>query len=116
MSKIIVAVSTSYLAEDTVMSLLKGGFVAKVARISYNVHRGLPMMEEPNKYPLILEGTLGNSPLQVHVTSVTAGYGGTGPLTMVDLLNAAGFMFDKNDILTPKYADYSGQIDLTYYR
>ena len=116
MSRIIVEASSSYVAEDAVMALLKGRFVAKTARISYNLNKGLPPIENPDKYPLILDGMLGLSPVSVYVTSVTAGYGGTGPHAMVDILKAAGFKFDEDDILTARYANSSEQIDLTYTR
>jgi len=116
MSRIIVEASSSYLAEDTVKALLKSGFVANSARISYNPSRGLPPFEDTDKYPLILEGKLGFSSVHIHVTSVTAGYGGTGPNAMVDILKAAGFKFEESDILTNKLADSDDQIELTYTR
>lgn len=116
MSRIIVEADSSYVAEDSVMSLLKSGFVSKTARISYNINHGLPRLEGTNNYPLILNGMLGNAPVKIHVTSVTAGYGGTGPHTMVDILKAAGFNFEESEILTDKMADSSGKIELTYTR
>lgn len=116
MSKIIIEASTSYVAEDAVMALLKGGFVANTARISYNLSKGLPPVEDTDNYPLILEGKFGFSPVSIYVTSVTAGYGGTGPHTMVDILKAAGFKFDESDILTARFANAIEQIKLTYTR
>ena len=116
MSRIIVEAESSYIAEDTVMDLLKGGFNAQTARISYNLRKGLPCSEDTDKYPLIMEGTLGHSYVSIHVTSVTAGYGGTGPHTMVNILKVAGFKFEESDILTDKYADPTGQIELIYRR
>ena len=117
MSKIIIQANTSYLAEDAVVSLLKGGFSAKTARISYDVSKGLPPVEQVENYPLVLEGFLGHSSVNIHVYSVTAGYGGTGPHTMVDILKAAGFAFDESDILTDKMKDGpSEQVNLTYIR
>lgn len=116
MSKIIIEASTSYVAENAVVSLLKGGLVAKTARISYNVTKGLPSLDEVDNYPLILEGALGSFPVEVFVYSVTAGYGGTGPNAMVDILKSAGFIFDESDIFTKNLADSTGQINLTYKR
>ena len=116
MSKIIIEATTSYLAEDSVKALLKGGFVAKSARISYNINRGLPHPEDINLYPLVLEGLLNRSPVKVYVFSVTAGYGGTGPHAMVDILKAAGFQFNSDDILTDRSADSNRQINLKYTR
>lgn len=116
MSKIIIEASTSYVAENAVVSLLKGGLVAKTARISYNVTKGLPSVEEVDNYPLILEGFLGSFPVEVFVFSVTAGYGGTGPNAMVDILKSAGFIFDESDIFTKNLADSTGQINLNYKR
>ena len=116
MSRIIIEASTSYVAEDSVMSLLKGGFIAETARISYNLSKGLPPEGFTNNYPLILQGTLGRAPVAIHVTSVTAGYGGTGPNTMVRILKAAGFEFDESDILTHKMADSLDNVELTYSR
>lgn len=116
MSRIIIEASSSWVAEDSIMDLLKGGFSAKTARISYNLSKGLPPEKDTDKYPLILEGTLGRSPVTIHVTSVTAGYGGTGPNTMVRILRAAGFRFEESDILTNKMADSSDNIELTYIR
>ncbi|MBQ2835906.1 MAG: hypothetical protein IJE68_03640 [Clostridia bacterium] len=117
MSKIIIEANTSYLAQDAVVFLLKGGFSAKTARISYAVRKALPPVEQVENYPLILEGFIGNSPVSIYVYSVTAGYGGTGPHAMVDILKAAGFTFDESDILTDRMkVGPSEQITLTYER
>ena len=116
MSRIIIEASTSYLAEDGVMSLLKGGFVAQTARISYSLNHGLPPFEDTDNYPLILNGMFGHYSVSIYVTSVTAGYGGTGPHTMVNILKAAGFNFEESDILTNKKANSSKKIELTYTR
>lgn len=116
MSKIIIEATTSYLAEDSVNALLKGGFIAQNAQVSYNLSRGLPNLEEINLYPLVLEGHLNRLPVKVYVFSVTAGYGGTGPHAMVDILNSAGFQFDSDDILTDRCADSNRQINLNYTR
>lgn len=105
MSKIIIAADTSYVAEDSVMALLKAGFTAKKARISYSLTKGLPPIQEIENYPLILEETLCRAPVSIHVTSVTAGYGGTGPNTMVRILKEAGFKFEESYILTDRMAD-----------
>ena len=116
MSRIIVEEYTSYDSEKRVISLLDGGFEAHTARISYNLNKGLPLVEDTDLYPLILEGTLNNSSVIVHVYSVTAGYGGSGPNAMVNILNAAGFKFENDDILTDKYADSTGYIHLIFIR
>lgn len=116
MSRIIVEATTSDCAVTTILGLLRCGFQAKTARISYNLNKCLPPPEEFDKYPLILVGTLKHSSLAVHVYSVTAGYGGTGPHAMVDILEAAGFKFEDSDILTADHADSNGQIDLVYHR
>lgn len=114
MSKIIIVADTSYVAEDSVMALLKAGFIANKARVSYNLKKGLPSTEDTENYPLILEGTLNRASVDVHVTSVTAGYGGTGPHTMVHILNEAGFKFEESDILTDKLADSTGKVEFCY--
>lgn len=114
MSRIIVDDSSSDAVVFAVTDMLNGGFIAKTARISYNVNKGLPSPEDTDKFPLILEGTLGSSSVSVHVYSVSAGYGGEGPHAMLDILNAAGFKFKDSDILTTARADSTGQIELTY--
>lgn len=116
MSKIIIYASTSDVAELSAISLLEEYFIAKTARISYNFNEGLPHPQEIDKYPLILEGKVGNWSASVHVYSVSAGYGGTGPNAMVNILKKAGFTFNESDILTKKCADLTGQITLTYIR
>ena len=117
MSKIIISASNSYLAENAVISLLKGGFSAKTARISYAVSKGLPPVKDVENYPLILEGTFGGYHTSIYVYSVTAGYGGAGPNTMVTILKAAGFNFDESDILTEKMRTGPFEkISLTYTR
>lgn len=114
MSKIIIEANTSYVAESATIALLKGGFVAKEAIIRYNVNHGLPDVKRYDDYPLILEGFLAGYSTNVHVYSVTAGYGGTGPNTLVKILKFAGFKFEEDDILTDRLADYGyGQINLT---
>ena len=117
MSKIIISASASYLAENATVTLLKGGFSAKTARISYAVANGLPSVKDIENYPLILEGTLGGYSTNIYIYSVTAGYGGTGPLAMVAILKAAGFDFNESDILTEKMrrGPYD-QISLVYTR
>ena len=116
MSKIIIEASTSYLAEDATIALLKGGFVAQTARISYNLSRGLPRIEDSDEYPLILEGRMGIYSANIHVYSVTAGYGGSGPHAMVNILKTAGFNFDTEDILSSKKLGINDQINLVYTR
>lgn len=112
MSKIIIEAHSSYVAEDATIALLRGGFIAKKARITYNLKGGLPSLEEYNKYPLILEGSMNNLSADIYVYSVTAGYGGTGPNSLVRILKAAKFKFDPKDILTDRLADNVGQIEL----
>ena len=116
MSRIIIEVTTSYLAEDATIALLKGGFVAQTARISYNLSRGLPRIEKTDEYPLILEGRMGLCSANIHVYSVTAGYGGSGPQAMVKILKAAGFQFDETDILSSAKVEINDQINLVYKR
>ena len=116
MSKIIIEAHSSWIATEAALALLQGGFVATTARISYNINHGLPLAKETDNYPLILEGTLARMPITMHVYSVTAGYGGTGPHAMVEILKAAGFKFDEDDILTNRCADSSLQISLTYHK
>ena len=117
MSKIIVEAHSSDIAENSVIALLKGGFQVRKARISYNLQKGLPLVEETDKYPLILEGKFGSwSSVSVYVYSVTAGYSGSGPHAMLSILKAAGFELQKDDILTDKHADAHKQIQLTFTR
>ena len=117
MSKIIISASNSYLAENAVFSLLKGGFYAKTARISYAVSKGLPSVKDVENYPLILEGTFSGYPTSIYVYSVTAGYGGTGPNAMLAILKTAGFNFDESDILTEKMRRGPfDQVSLVYTR
>lgn len=113
MSKIIIAGTTTYVAEAATVSLLNGGFVADTAKISYNFLKGLPLIEDTEHYPLILEGRLANSKTSIHVYAVTAGYGGTGPNTLIEILKAAGFDFEENHILTKCLADSTGLIEFT---
>ena len=112
MSRIIIEAHSTYDAEDSTIALLKGGFVAQKARITYNLSRGLPTIERYSEYPLILEGYMNNLDMNIYVYSVTAGYGGTGPNTLVRILKEAGFKFDTQDILTDRLADTFGQIKL----
>ena len=116
MSTIPIVAYTSDEAVRTVRGMLRSGFEAKTARISYNVDKGLPNAEDTENYPLILKGTLNGSSLTVPVYSVTAGYGGTGPNAMVRILNEAGFKFKDSDILTKELVNSDGQIDLFYTR
>lgn len=113
MSKIILAGTTTYVAEAATVSLLKGGFAADTAKISYNQFKGLPLIEDFEHYPLILEGRLANLKTSVYVYSVTAGYGGTGPHTLIEILKAAEFDFEESHILTNCLADSTGLIEFT---
>ena len=54
MSKIIIEADSTYVAEDSTIALLNGGFVARNARITYNLKKGLPSREQHEEYPLIL--------------------------------------------------------------
>ena len=116
MSKIIIEADSTYVAEDSTIALLNGGFVARNARITSNLKKGLPSREQHEEYPLILEGHMKNLPMRVYVYSVTAGYGGTGPNTLVRILRAAKFKFAEKDILTDRLADKFGQIELELVR
>lgn len=116
MSRMVIDSPTSDSAKEVVIDILKGGFEAHSARIHYSISRGLPRIEDTDKYPLILSGTIKNSDMSIHVYSVTAGYGGTGPHAMVDILKFAGFKFDENDILTNRRANYENEVILSYER
>ena len=117
MDEIIVRVYTSDQAERTVVSLLKNcGFSAKRATVNYNPNFGLPSVESIDRYPLILEGTMNRYPTRIFVYSVTAGYCGSGPHALVNILREAGFVFDEDDIFTKERADYLGGIRLKYTR
>ena len=116
MSKIIIEATTSYLAEEATIALLKGGFVAQTARISYSLNRGLPRVENVDEYPLVLEGRMGDCYANIHVYSVTAGYGGSGPHAMLNILKTAAFHFDDTDIISSAKVGINDQIDLFYKR
>ena len=109
-----VKASTTYQTEKIVYALLDGGFKAQRAEIRYNKLKGLYGLEELEEYPLTITGMLDRMPTVLKVYCVTAGYGGTGPNTMVDILKHAGFYFDQNDILTERYCNPDGSINLTY--
>ena len=119
MNEIIVRVYTSDQAEKHVINMLEQHhFVAHTANIYYSLEQGLPDPSDTDAYPLILEGYYDRVPTKVMVYSVTAGYGGSGPYALANILKAAGFHFDVEDILTPKCADTSRMrlIKLTYTR
>lgn len=116
MSRMVIDSPTSDSAKEVVIEILKAGFEAHSARIHYNISRGLPRIEDTDKYPLILSGTIKNSNMSIHVYSVAVGYNGEGPNAMVDILEHAGFKFDKNDILTNRRANYEKEIILSYTR
>ena len=117
MTKIVIQASYSEMAEVSVYALLKGGFSAQKARISYEAANGLPLKKDVDNYPLILEGTISSLPVAIHVYSVTAGYNGSGPNAMARILEAAGFTFDESDILTKKMRSGPAEkVELTYMR
>ena len=114
-NKVVFRLVHSQAAEEAVIALLKGGFVAQKAVIHYNLQIGLPFVEEEDFYPLTLFGVVNKwFPISVKVYSVTAGYGGTGPNCLVKILKEAGFEFDPNDILTKQYVQKDGWIHLEY--
>jgi len=101
MNEIIIRAQSSYLAKNSMLALFKSGdFNALYARFQYCISKGLPPLDKPENYPLMLEGYLAKEPTRIYVTSLTAGYNGTGPNALVAILKAAGFTFDENDILT----------------
>ena len=117
MDEIIVRAYTSDQAERIAVSLLKhSSFSAKQATVNYNPSQGLPPAEYTSDYPLILEGNIKWYPTRILVYSVTAGYGGSGPYALVNILKEAGFVFDEDDIFTKKHVDHSGWIRLKYTR
>ncbi len=70
-------------------------------RINYNVYQGLPHEESPEEeWPvkIIIKDVI------IYAHSLTAGYGGTGPHDLCKVLDAAGVVYDKNDILTQRSA------------
>lgn len=115
MDQIIISSTTSDAAENAVIALIRNGFVASRAIINYNLLIGLPPINQFDQYPLILEGVFHGYPTKIHVYSVTAGYGGTGPHAMLNILKSAGFRFNEGDILTPRYADATQSINLVYH-
>ena len=116
MSKIIVETFASNAAEALTKAIWEGKYVVKQARIFYDTKKGLPKPEETDKYPLILKGSIGEFVTDIHVYGLSAGYPGTGPNALVNILKTLEFDFDENDILTTKRVDLDGKIKLIYVR
>lgn len=116
-NEIVIQVTDSFSAGALVLHLFNdGNFRATKAIINYNVNRGLPRIEDTEHYPLTLIGKMNNVRTKIRVFSVTAGYGGTGPYVMAEILKSAGFDFDKDDICTKRYVDEFGEVSLIYFR
>ena len=111
---IIIQATTTCQTEKSVYALINGGFIAERAEIHYNKWTGLPTIEEVDKYPLILTGTISQLPITIKIYCVTAGYSGSGPYTLAHILKYAGFIFDEEDIFTKRCCDSNGVIALTY--
>ena len=111
---VIIQSNTTFQAEKLVYALINAGFRAEKAEIHYNKLKGLQGTKESNQYPLTLTGILDRMPTIIKVNGVTAGYGGSGPNAMVGILKYAGFIFDKDDILTERYCNSDGYIGLIY--
>ena len=99
--------ATSYLARDIAIDVIRSGhFIPDGYKIKYNLGEGLPNPDEMNEedYPLIITGTYHRSHFELRVFCLTAGYGGSGPHDMLDVLHAIGFPVDEEAILTPKWS------------
>lgn len=113
-SEFIIRANTSSAAEKATIALINAGLKVKTIDVHYNVHKGLPHEDDYKHYPLIINGDFHGCKTKVFVYNVSAGYGGSGPTAMVNILKAAGFRFVEEDILTKQCLDRHGNIDLSY--
>ena len=79
--------------------------------IQYDKGHGLPNIVDskanvPESYPLTIKGLKNDIPVAIHVYCVTAGYAGTGPHDMLDIVRATGFPIDPDAILTDKWGHH----------
>lgn len=113
MDNFIIQTSTSYQAADATIALIKAGFKATKAQISYNKRTGLPPIHMVDSYPLTLEGTFNGFPSQIKVWAVTAGYGGSGPHDLLKILKAAGFEIDDTSPILTEAWTVNNKINIT---
>ncbi len=103
MNNIIIQTTYPYVAEKTVMALVKGGFSATSAELNYDTSSGLPAIEDYMEYPLLITGMLDGIKTDVYIYSLTAGYSGNSANVTVHTLKTLGFSFNENDILHPNF-------------
>lgn len=100
---IVIRESTTYGTEEVFDYLVENGKINPSdivsATINYNLKSGLPYWEcDISEYPLQLRTCYGKV---IYIYCATAGYGGTGPNTSVDILRKVGFDVDENYVFTP---------------
>lgn len=101
---------------ETINLVNRHGITVESVEINYNFNIGLKDFEDPTTYPVVFTGKENGEAIKIRVTSLTAGYNGTGPNYLCDLLQELGFKFNPDDILTKNKGNSYGDIKLLYVK
>ncbi len=109
---IIVTNSNEQARHSTLAYLNRDDFVTQSIEINYSLKKGLPPPHMFDSFPLSITGTFKGVPTELKVYSVSAGYNGTGPRELLEIIKAAGFKIDEDIILTDKWVR-NGRISIS---
>lgn len=103
-------------ARQVVETLLNGGFVVKEATVRYYPNIGRFKKHSTALYPLTITCKLGNRKIYLRIYEVTAGTDTKKSRDMVDILKVCDVDFQESDILTDKFMNDKGLIEVTFYK
>lgn len=104
----------SYQNLSSLKSIIKDTWQLKEVRFQYNVNWGLPSEHNPDNWPFIAIFDDGKTKIKIHIYSLTAGYAGTGPHDLAEILDFLGVRYNPNDIFTKNKEESNGFIRLHY--
>lgn len=109
---IIVTNSSEQARNSTLAYLNHSHFVTQSIEINYNLKKLLPPTYMFDSFPLSIIGTFNDVPTELKVYAVSAGYNGTWPRDLLEIIKATGFKIDEDIILTNKWVR-NGRISIS---
>ena len=77
--------------------LRKHDWRLKYISMIYSPSKGLPSSENPDEWPFLAVFDGGDKEVQIHIYTLTLGYGGTGPHDFASILDYFGVAYDEDE-------------------
>ncbi len=113
--EIIIKENVSYKNLPILKKIHRDDWTLKEVNITYSPSKGLPSENDTDKYPVKIffedkEGEI----IVVKIFTLTAGYSGSGPSDLAELLDWLKVKYQEDEIFTKKCVGEDGYIRLNY--